>query len=389
MPSPARPDLRYGAAVRGYEPLQEERMIRMATNGTEPLAFKRRCARGSTTEFSIALYIFLLIIAFPLLDLFGVSGGAAVMLLGANQVATTVAAQRRFPDCLTSMQAETDSFLSGNFARFMKLRPVGGYKSTGADLFIEQSSIVGGKSDHIGPNAPVPPPIDTSSNIYECTVQLNCEVGPFMNLSFVPFLGNVPGLGKPALLSLSSSRSVEYPRGLEYPSSDIASAGGALPTLYQSPTASVPPGNDGSGWNNPTIYDMIKAAGQKVLAQEVIEVHAINGNFTPTSISVAPGQSIWIDTRADGSWNTSADDGNANADGYNYYPATYMCPSAPAGSLIGKLSGSGAPFFLGVDKFNYPPAGTGTLGLMINDGADPSVYTDNNGVQIVRVILVQ
>jgi hypothetical protein len=98
------------------------------------------------SEFSIALYVFLLIIAFPLIDLLAVASGAAVMLLGANQVATTVAAQRRFPDCLASMQSETNSYLSGNFAKFMKLQPVGGYLNSGSDLYIDSSSFVGSSS---------------------------------------------------------------------------------------------------------------------------------------------------------------------------------------------------------------------------------------------------
>lgn len=361
----------------------------MALTLKYPSPRRRRSAEGNMSEFSIALYVFLLIIAFPLIDLLAVASGAAVMLLGANQVATTVSAQRRFPDCLASMQSETNSYLSGNFAKFMKLQPVGGYLNSGSDLYIDSSSFVGSSTNRIGPNAPVPPPIDTSANIYECTVQMKCQVGPLVNLSFVPFLGNVPGLSVPALLTLSSSKAVEYPRGLEFPSSNIASAG-SLPALYQSPTAAVPPGSDGSGWNNPSIYDQIKAAGETIIAQEVVEVQANNNNYAPTTITVSPGQKIWIDTRADGVWSTSAGaDPNINANGYNYSPPFYMCPSAPAGSLIGKLAGTGSPFFLGVDKFNYPPAGTGTLGLMINDGSDPTCYSDNSGVQIVRVILVQ
>ncbi len=352
---------------------------------------RRRLSTGNISEFGVALFIFLMVIAFPLIDLFGLASGAAVLLMAAHEAASSSASQRRYTDCLTAMQTDVSSFVNGSFGKFVKMRPVGGYGGSGADLFIDASSFVGNASKRFGPNTAVPPPIDLTSNIYECTVVVNCEVGPLLNLSCVPFLGGIPGLGKPVILSMSASRAAEYPRGLEFPSGSVASASGALPGFSQTPTVSAPPGLAGSGWNNPNIYDQIKAAGETVVAEEVVVVQAVNANWTPTTLTVTPGEKVWIDTRSDGIW-TTALGGSSPATDANGYPFTTPDPGAnapnqPISALVGKLGTSGTPFLLGVSRLNYPPAGTGMFSMVFND--DLAGYFNNGGAQMVRVIIVQ
>ncbi len=353
----------------------------------------RKRSSGNISEFGVAVFIYLMMIVFPFINLFGLASGAAVLLMTAHEAASSSASQRRYADCLTAMKTDVSSFENGNFGKFVKMHPVGGYSGSGADLFIDASSFVGSASKRFGPNTAVPPPIDLTSNVYECTVRLNCEVGPLLDLSFVPFLGGIAGLGKPVLLSMSASRAAEYPRGLEFPSGSVVSATASLPLFSKTPTASAPPGLDGSGWNNPNIYEMIKSAGQQVVSEEVIVVHANNPNWTPTSITVTPGETIWIDSRADGVWNTGSS-GPVDANGMSSYrdrlsQSNLMDPKCTEASLLGEVGApNGIPFLLGVYKFNYAPAGcTGAFSLICNDL--PNYYVDNVGAQMVRVIVAR
>ncbi len=178
----------------------------------------RRSSRGNVIRFSITLWIFLLLISVPLLELFGLASGATLLYMAAQDAASSAAKARKYEDCLTAMVSSVNHFvINGTWSKLIKMRPIGGYKGSGADLSVVASSFVGGKINHIGDlNLPVPKSIqiDTSVNVYECTVQLNFQVDPLLNLSAIPLIGAIPGLGAPLILSFSASKTSEYPRGL-------------------------------------------------------------------------------------------------------------------------------------------------------------------------------
>jgi hypothetical protein len=152
-------------------------------------------------------------------------------------------------------------------------------------------------------------------------------------------------------------------------------------------------------WRTPNIYQMIQAAGETVVGQGVFIVYAKNINWTLTYLNVSPGQKIWIDTQAVGSWNIKPWAGipSTDANGVSNpstYGATgpdgapYSAPGQPMGCLAGKIASS-TPFFLGDDKYNYPPVGSGAFSMICNDWASALNYNDNTGYQYVRVIVVE
>ena len=158
-------------------------------------------------------------------------------------------------------------------------------------------------------NTAVPPPIDPTSNVYEYVVQTDCLVGPFVALNGIPWIKDIPGLGVPAELKWSAAR-VANALG-------VAGVGGTVASITGSSPAQVGPGNsssttvsvNGPGWNNPNLFEEIQAAGQTVVASDVLIVpgNAINTPgappaFTTTSFSVDPSEKVWMDTQAVGQW---------------------------------------------------------------------------------------
>jgi hypothetical protein len=243
-----------------------------------------------------------------------------------------------------------------------------------------------------------------STYVYECSVKVTCQFQPFVNLAGVPFIGSVPGIGKPYRLEFRASRAAEFPDGLEGTGGTMGNTG-SVSTFDTTPSPNTIPaselGSSGSGWNYPNIYAMIAAAGQTVVTSEVIAVPAnlpvppqpLANEWTSTSVTVAPGQKCWIDLRADGLWTTSIVQPFTNANGTNSY--SFSIPSgnppdinAQPASLIGKV-GNSAPFVVGTDLLNYAPGATGPVSLIMDDYAGWAGYTDNIGYQFVRIIVTQ
>ncbi|MGH9550549.1 MAG: hypothetical protein ACRD3W_14310, partial [Terriglobales bacterium] len=235
-------------------------------------------------------------------------------------------------------------------------------------------------------NTPVPPPIDTSTWVYECTATVKCTVGPLINLSFVPWIGLIPGLGKPAIICLSASRAAEYPRGLAG-KGNLLRSDLWVPAL--DPNPSVPPRNgiDDSGWNYPDIYRVIKRAGQTIVDQDVLQVPAKDANWTGTTIVVQPGEKLWIDLRSTGQWTTwTGVRPLTDANGATFLPPDGPAPNVPEGTLVAKV-GTGPAFKVGTSFMNYAPGQSGKVQLIDNDQAN--AYNDNSGVQTVRIILTR
>lgn len=354
---------------------------------------RHRSALGSSlTELPLALTILFLFVFVPMLDLFGLATGAATAYLLAHEAASRASQQRRYVDAVKSLQSTSAAFNQTGLSKFAKMVPVGGYGGCGVDLYIDASNYRSGILKRFGPNLPVPPPIDVFSWVYECTTQATFEIGPIIDLSFLPLLGSVPGLGKPAVLTYWASRAAEHASGLEQ-AAPQGNSGGTVPLLNQTPSETSLNGGNPSAWNFPTIYDQIAAAGETVVSVNVVVVNANNSNWTPTSITVTPGEKIWIDTSAAGQWSTCPALGYpfVNANGFSGpgIDPSMLDTNYFQGTLLGKIGSSSQPFLLGVDRFNYTPLGTpsGNLSLICNDLVN--YYSDNIGSQVVRVIVVK
>jgi hypothetical protein len=367
-----------------------------------------RNRKGSLAEFGPVVWILFVLIVFPLIDLMGVVTGMANIVLLTHQAVSRAANQQTYDNALAAMAAEATNNMSSGFARLAKLQAVGGYQACGMNLYVNATDYRSGGTTKFGPNTPVPPPIDPTKYIYEVTASAQFQTGPFIDLSGIPILGLVPGLGKPADLTFSASRSVEHPSGLGRLNSDPNNT--ATVTAFNRTirnTVPIPPGTivsasnlsgfDNSGWNYPGIYDAIARAGQTIVAENVLIVDA-NAPWVTTGITVSPGETIWLDTRANGVWSTSTTSGLFNANGYpTGLPQYNVDASAVQGALIGCVGtppvvavasgGINSPqfFVAGQTLTMYPVTGTGTIYLQNNDNYLP----DDMGQQLVRIIITR
>lgn len=350
--------------------------------------FGFRSQRGNLLELAPAIMILLVVLIFPLINLMGVAVGYGVAFLITNQAARQAAAQPTFGDALSTMHDESGSILQMGVARFAKLRPVAGYQNCGTDLYVIASNYITSNVTEHGPNRPVPPPIDTNAFIYEYRVPGTFEVGPMIDMSSIPCLDAIPGLGSPARISVASDRAVEHPAGLAGLHSTSAQFNTPMPPPVSTNSNSGSGGKSGAGeecgWNYPNIYQLIAAAGQTVVEEEVLQVYANNWTFTNTGIDVVPGQKVWIDLRSDGLWNYSPGGGMMDADGNQFGLKGSICPMSPLGMLVGKFD-AGLPFPVGRFQLNLAPPGTGRLHLSQNH-AGAGV---GEGAQTVRIIVTQ
>jgi hypothetical protein len=169
---------------------------------------------NALTEFGPALFVFFFFALFPMLNLVGVAVGFTTVQMIAQQTATAAAASTSYSQGLTAMQTTANTLQNTGFARFAKLVPVGGYSSCGCDLYVARTNIASQAITSFGPNKPMAAPIDSTNFIYEYQVKASYQITPFVNMSGVPFIGAVPGIGAPASVQYAGSRAVEYPDGL-------------------------------------------------------------------------------------------------------------------------------------------------------------------------------
>lgn len=334
------------------------------------------------------------IIFFPLLNLIGIALAAGSIAFMTMDCATKASSQPTYADALTAMADEATSFQSTGLMKFLNLQPNGGYTNCGMDLFVKAENYRNGNTTDYGPNTPVPPPLDPMTFVYEYCAESKFSVSPWVMMSGVPFLGQVPGLGKPVVLTFNVERSVEHPNGLADGNTNSATnSGGGVgsatpPAINNTTSANLLPPLDGSEWNHPNIYQLIEQAGETVVATDVFIVPANNPNPTMSQVSVNQENNLWFAFRSDGMWTTSPTDPTVNADGYatstdngtlkdaNGKPFKYAL-------LVGKLTNS--PYFEIGQQLTMPAPGTGQLGALCCDYE--GMYDNNTGEQIVRVVV--
>ncbi|MBK8223486.1 MAG: hypothetical protein IPK73_20935 [Candidatus Obscuribacter sp.] len=110
-----------------------------------------------------------------------------------------------------------------------------------------------------------------------------------------------------------------------------------------------------------------------------MQVQAKNAFWTPTGVTVSPGQTVWLDFRADGNWGTSNGAGSVtgvytadgirgySSGGLNYaYNSNYnlIGAVAPAGNTVDRLDSG---FHVGSSLYKYKPTKTGPLVLGFNN----------------------
>lgn len=372
---------------------------------------------SSMAEFPMALFIFFFLGLVPLLDLMNLSVAAASVFLTTNGIAARVATQQTYDSALNSMVQEALQFQGSGFARFSKLQPISGYENCGSDLYVVTTSLGTRQTSIVGPNEQLQNAVDQTQNIYEVMVKSTYSINPFIAIRSVPFVCDIPGLGKPFLLSCSANHSAEFPTALSINSNsnnnNTGATGGAVVAFARAPAADGPATGvtTTQGWREPGIFTEIENAGRTVVSINVVVVSAepnTTSLWVDTGLTIQPGQQVWVDTRADGNWGPDyiPDPGgsvvgcDANGGLWDPQPQTRVDLDYPNFALLAYVGDvpptynrghvndgvTGDPRFLypGNTMLNRLMTNTGRLWMICNEDG-----TTNRGEQLVRIIITQ
>jgi len=164
-------------------------------------------------EFGPVLVIFVLIIIIPLLNILAFVTGYTCVSTTCQSCAADAANSTTFEEALINVKKRSLSMLDSSLAKFAKIKPQGGYQGCGVDIFIATTKLSDPNAGQFyGPNSGLPANVTANSatDIYEYTVRSSFDVGPLMDLSGVPLVGNLPLIGKPVNLSNQASRAAEH-----------------------------------------------------------------------------------------------------------------------------------------------------------------------------------
>lgn len=193
----------------------------------KPRLTRRSSGAASVAEFGPVLFIFLLIVLFPLINLIGYGAGVATVGLITTQAGVAAQNSLTYSQALTDVESTVTAMTNSGFGKFARLRPVNGYNGCGADVYVIVTNFKTKQSQTYGPNTPYPGTIDESNYIYEYYINTNFRLDPFLNLSGLPFIGNVPIVGASSALTWNINRNAEHPDGLNTIASGGSGGGGS------------------------------------------------------------------------------------------------------------------------------------------------------------------
>ena len=179
---------------------------------------KHRSSRASQmAEVPLALFILFFFFLFPLVNFISCAMGAVTVYFNTTQNVHRAAEQQDYPAALAAFYDQANQFNNSNMAKFLKITPVNGYQNCGCDLFVDITALANSNTQTVGPNVALSGgnlPVDTSKFLYEYRCKSVYDVFPLANMSFIPTIGQIPGLGAPFRISFSSHAAVEYANGL-------------------------------------------------------------------------------------------------------------------------------------------------------------------------------
>jgi len=311
----------------------------------QKLQLKPRSEKGATeiAQFPLTIYCLFLVVLLPVLNLVTLLVAGTTAYLATNDLAAKAATQSTFAQALNAMAVEAYNFQSNSLAQFVKMAPQGGYTGCGNDLYVLATNIGGSGVQSSAANQSLNSNIDTTKNIYEMQVGSSYTVSPLVSLASLPLLGSIPGLGQPVTLSFAASRPIEHPGGMQIPTNGGGSATVTPFNRIGATALGAAPPATAVTWRNPNIFQQIQNNGRTVLSVNVVVVSPNNPNWTPAGVQVLPGQEIYIDTQAVGTWASpglAAYDANGIPNSVNTN-APYECPTANFAALVGVLGGTG------------------------------------------------
>ncbi|MBI1269491.1 hypothetical protein GC174_03570 [bacterium] len=200
---------------------------------------RNQSGSAKSAEFATALTVLFLLILFPLINLIGFAMGAGTQYLLTTQCVARAGASATFGEALTAMENTATSMTNSGLGHFANMQPVAGSSGTGTNLFVIRTPL-GGSSTTYGPNTPYAGILDEENNVYEYQVRSTFDIGPFMSMSAVPWVSDIPGLGRPARLNFVASQVVEYSDGLAMGGSGSSGTTASGSTGGSGPIGSLP-----------------------------------------------------------------------------------------------------------------------------------------------------
>ena len=221
-------------------------------------------------------------------------------------------------------------------------------------------------------------------------------------------------------MNFRAVKMVEHPQGLSFNAPNAGSSSGQLPQLPRAPIITVnqtsstsAPTSTAPIWRTPNIYNQIAAAGETVVSTTVFSVNDAL-NWQAPGLTIKPGEQVWMDTNAVGSWQAGNVVSDANgvsssstltsglsigSTGAGALASIAFYSKFPTNALIGYVGTPPTPmlapaanqsdpnaFLVGDTLTNYQLPTTGALNFMAN----LEYHTGNiSGIQLVRIIIVR
>jgi Flp pilus assembly protein TadG len=157
---------------------------------------------SNAVEFPVALFIFLIVMVFPLIDLASLFVGASAVVNAARVAASQAARQ---PD-YTSAENKAMDVASGLSTNGTKITP------DHVDVVFLRTALDGSGAETLAP--PVEPDkVDRTKYIYQIQVTVTGRVTPLVVLS-TSLLGEIKGVTVPLVITTGSTATFENPKGL-------------------------------------------------------------------------------------------------------------------------------------------------------------------------------
>ncbi|MBX9669793.1 MAG: hypothetical protein K2X93_19370 [Candidatus Obscuribacterales bacterium] len=166
-------------------------------------------------EFGPVVCLFFLFIVFPFVDLMFVATGFATTLLLTQDMAHSASKATSVQDAYSylsdyvGIEKARGTIEESDLLKFARAKFVGG----SGGIFIERTSIVSGKTDHIGPNQSATDQANASDYVYEYMVGFEVIQEPFI-VCPLPGLDKIPGIGKPFRYVQCARGVIENPEGI-------------------------------------------------------------------------------------------------------------------------------------------------------------------------------
>jgi hypothetical protein len=168
-------------------------------------------------EFGPVLVIFVLIVIVPLVNILSFGIGYTCVVMVSQSCAVDAANSATFNEALVNVKKRALSMVDSGLGKLAKLKPVGGYEHCGINLYIATTNVANPNRGQLyGPNLGLPAgtAANAATDIYEYTVRSSFAVGPFMDLSHIPLVSNLPLVGQPATVEITTNRVAEHTDGL-------------------------------------------------------------------------------------------------------------------------------------------------------------------------------